>query len=522
MVSTVLLFQNCGPAKVTSSDPSMNGDLSLPSTGSRVDLNALLKSPQEPSANVLFPAGTAVYDYSNFSPIIETLVLKRNNFDRIDWVHGPTATIVASGDSLTNRQFSSDLLGTYYIFGYRGQTPYFIKQFELVEKTKPTIAADAANALTVSQSQVESDATTETVLVSADAPDVDLKKISFTLKNNNSSISDRRAILVQKKLTESFDVAVSVSDLSGASASKNITLTAKACDFNGSVILNGSGATAYQTSSVPYGQTCTSQTRSCSGGVLNGSYTNSSCTVLPPGACSLDGRTVAHNASITAFETATVPYGQTCVSQSRTCNNGVLSGTYPKAACTPLPPASCTFNTMTVPSGSSVNAFAAASVPYGQTCSSQARTCSNGTLSGTNQFSACSVQPPVNLMNQMAPTTITVARGANLNLNLLITNLKATPTALLGFVHLVPSGSTISSVSIDYEPSRASNTWVTNSSISASPIMAIPATLPVGTYTIRTGFYQRVSPYTRLKMDADDGVTEDGTLRYIVGTVTVK
>jgi len=53
---------------------------------------------------------------------------------------------------------------------------------------------------------------------------------------------------------------------------------------------------------------------------------------------------------------------------------------------------SCTFNGKTIASGSSVTAYLASSVPSGQTCSSQTRTCSNGTLSGTYAYSSCSVQ----------------------------------------------------------------------------------------------------------------------------------
>jgi hypothetical protein len=469
MISLIFLFQNCGPAQVsgnaTSADMASQGASTV---GSKVDLTALLKSPQEPSSNILFPLplATLEYDYSNFAPILETVVFKKNNFDRIEWIHGPSSTVIANGDSFTKKQFSPEMLGTYYIFGYRGQTPYLIKEFRIVQKTKPTVAVDSANAVTVTQSQVEIGATTETVLVTAEAPDVDLTKITFLLKNNNSSMSDKKAILVSKKLTESFEVAITLSDISGNSVTKIITLTAKACDFNGSLFLNGSSATAYQTS--------------------------------------------------------TVPYGQTCVSQSRTCNNGVLDGTYPKATCSPLPPSPCTFNGTTVAHASSVTAFETATVPYGQTCASQSRTCNNGTLSGTNQYSACSVLPGTNIMNPMAANSITIARGASFSFTLLMTRLKATPLSLLGFAHLVANGSSQSSIAIEFEPSTPSNAWVTNSSFSVSLNMTVPANLPPGSYTMRVGLYERTSPWTRYKLDAAPGVVDDGTLRYIVGTVTVQ
>jgi hypothetical protein len=53
---------------------------------------------------------------------------------------------------------------------------------------------------------------------------------------------------------------------------------------------------------------------------------------------------------------------------------------------------SCTFGGKTIASGSSVTAYLASSVPSGQACQSQTRTCSNGTLSGTYGYASCSVQ----------------------------------------------------------------------------------------------------------------------------------
>jgi hypothetical protein len=523
-ITTVFLFQNCGPAQVNVGDSSMDMASVAPPLGSTVDLATLLKSAQEPSTNILFPstATAQIREYANSAPIIETVVLKKNTFDRIAWVQGSTATIIANGDTFNNKQYSSDMQGTYYVVGYRGQTPFLVAQFQLADKSKAAVAANAANAVTASQLQVDLSATTETILIAVDAPDVDSSKITFLQKNNGSTISDKRAVLITKKLSESFNVDVTVADITQNTVTKTLTLTAKACDFNGNTVLNGSSATAYLTSSVPYGQTCTSQTRTCATGVLSGTYTNSSCSVNPPANCTFNGATVLHGASVNAYATASVAYGQTCVAQARTCNNGVLSGTYTISSCTVQPPAPCSFNGQTIPSGTSVNAYAVTTVPYGQTCAAQARTCTNGVLSGTNPYSTCSVTPPVNLMHQMAPATLTVARGANLSISLLITNLKATPTALLGFVHLVPTGSSTASLTFDFEPSTASNLWPSNSSIAAPLLIAIPTTLAVGTYTVRAGFYQRVSPYTRLKMDMDTAVTDDGTQRYIVGTVTVK
>ncbi len=69
----------------------------------------------------------------------------------------------------------------------------------------------------------------------------------------------------------------------------------------------------------------------------------------PPVSCSSPwGSTVAHGSSITAYDAASVPAGETCDSQTRSCNDGTLSGTYTQETCyvedpEPEPEPSCTW-----------------------------------------------------------------------------------------------------------------------------------------------------------------------------------
>jgi len=65
------------------------------------------------------------------------------------------------------------------------------------------------------------------------------------------------------------------------SRSYNATYVASNCSFNGNNVLHGSSITAYASSIVPYGSSCASQTRTCNDGSLSGSYNASSCKVLP-------------------------------------------------------------------------------------------------------------------------------------------------------------------------------------------------------------------------------------------------
>lgn len=117
-------------------------------------------------------------------------------------------------------------------------------------------------------------------------------------------------------------------------ATVNVAEAAK-CSFAGGTILNGGTVTTYQSAAVPFGSSCVSEVRTCSNGTLTGTYTNNSCMVTDAKACtSSTFGTVAHGASVSAYQnqvTAT-PSAQ-CVSETRTCSNGVLSGTYTYPEC---------------------------------------------------------------------------------------------------------------------------------------------------------------------------------------------
>ncbi|MDB5237767.1 MAG: hypothetical protein JWM46_37 [Candidatus Kaiserbacteria bacterium] len=187
--------------------------------------------------------------------------------------------------------------------------------------------------------------------------------------------------------------------------------TTNSCTFNNAAVAHGASVTAYQSSSVAYGSSCTSQSRICSNGTLSGSYTNAACTVGTAASCTFNGQTVANGAAVTAYQSSSVASGSSCVSQARTCTNGTLSGSYTNAACSVLGSTtnSCTFNGTTVAHGAAVTAYQASSVAYGSTCTSQSRTCSNGTLSGSYTYGACTVATATSCTFNNA----TVAHGAS-------------------------------------------------------------------------------------------------------------
>lgn len=63
--------------------------------------------------------------------------------------------------------------------------------------------------------------------------------------------------------------------------------------------------------------------------------TSNSCTaqVTSSTSCTWNGQTVASGASVTAYQTPSVPFGGQCAVQTRTCSNGNLAGTYQYPAC---------------------------------------------------------------------------------------------------------------------------------------------------------------------------------------------
>lgn len=125
----------------------------------------------------------------------------------------------------------------------------------------------------------------------------------------------------------------------------------------GGSVNNGHSVTAYASSTVPYGSSCTSQTRTCSSGTLSGSYTASSCSVQPPANCSLPwGGSISHNQSVTAYSSSSVPFGSSCSSQTRTCNSGSLSGSFSASSCSVQSPANCSAQQVSWGTGGSCKA----------------------------------------------------------------------------------------------------------------------------------------------------------------------
>ncbi|MGZ3748439.1 MAG: hypothetical protein ACXWRE_13705, partial [Pseudobdellovibrionaceae bacterium] len=235
MASLVLIFQNCGPAKLsggTDGSSSVQYASADPgyAVGMKVDLNNLLTATPEDANNIVFPtkASPSIAEYSLNSPIIENLILKKNDFTSIIWVHGPSSTVMNLGDSFNGKSFSTNLEGTYYVLGFRGATPFLITQLVMTTKATSSIGLNTGGAVQITQTIVDSSSDTESILINVQAPIVDLNTIKFTILSTGEVFNNKRALLITKKLTERIDLSIELSDLLGQSLTQSITLAIEA------------------------------------------------------------------------------------------------------------------------------------------------------------------------------------------------------------------------------------------------------------------------------------------------------
>ena len=165
------------------------------------------------------------------------------------------------------------------------------------------------------------------------------------------------------------------------------------------------GRTRYQDAGVPFATSCVSeeQLRSCTGTTWtdwSGTYTHDTCEVQPPADCA--GGAHGDGRVRDMYESATVPYGEICASESQSsyCSNGTwgaYSGTFTAPSCIVLDPEDCdgTAHGQSRPR----TMYQAAAVAHDEVCVSEDQTslCENGTWldwNGTFTAETCTVLAP--------------------------------------------------------------------------------------------------------------------------------
>ena len=94
----------------------------------------------------------------------------------------------------------------------------------------------------------------------------------------------------------------------------------------------------------------------------------------------------------------------------------VLGKTATVAPPAPVTYSDCTFNSSPVTHATAVTAYLASSVSFGNTCMSEQRTCTDGTLSGTYTFAACTVDGATGTFT-LSQTSVTVGTNPTVSNN---------------------------------------------------------------------------------------------------------
>ena len=175
--------------------------------------------------------------------------------------------------------------------------------------------------------------------------------------------------------------------------------TKLACTFHDKSIPNGQSVIAYSAESLVYDAKCSSvaETRTCEDGELSGTFEFNSCVEEPPATCTFDNKTVAHDGFVTAYSSSSREWNESCgdVQAVRTCDNGTLSNTshiYP--TCAVKSPDNCTFNGQLVLHDGVVEAYTTNLTDYPIKCGEIVRNmeCTNGVFdlnTSTYAYSSC-------------------------------------------------------------------------------------------------------------------------------------
>lgn len=86
------------------------------------------------------------------------------------------------------------------------------------------------------------------------------------------------------------------------------------------------------------------------------------------------------------------------------------------------------------------------------------------------------------------------------------------------FVHFVNANGA-NALGADYTPATPTMSW--SGLVTSNRTVAVPSSLPAGTYSVRMGLYLPSPPWDRVPLAAGSGVTADAEFRYTVGTLTV-
>lgn len=226
--------------------------------------------------------------------------------------------------------------------------------------------------------------------------------------NNAKNVNATNGTFLSNLSAKFFSASGSITNAGGYTGSGDITtttnvtaagkITAGTLQSNGRVTVNEfvqlNGIASKQGNCAPnglIGQDGNGVLLSCQ----NSIWTEAGHPAVPL-TCNLPwGGTLASGQAVSAYLQSIVPYGGSCQSEVRSCTNGSLSGSYTQFSCTVQAAAQCSLPWGgQLASGGSALAYQYSSVPYGSTCNQEYRTCNNGSLSGAYTNQSCSSGAP--------------------------------------------------------------------------------------------------------------------------------
>lgn len=116
--------------------------------------------------------------------------------------------------------------------------------------------------------------------------------------------------------------------------------------------------------------------------------------------CEYDGNEFWHGDTIQTYAQSSVAFGNSCVAQTHTCNNGIFSGTIGFKNCGVGVPRDCLIGTETITHNTESIRFEAALVAHNQSCRSEVRKCFDGSIPGSYTLKKCAVQAPPTPLNE--------------------------------------------------------------------------------------------------------------------------
>jgi hypothetical protein len=191
--------------------------------------------------------------------------------------------------------------------------------------------------------------------------------------------------------SDELNALQSSSDAKNSLAESGELIASKAtCTFNDREIGDGNVVLTYQNSTVSASESCAIELRTCNNGILDGSYNYATCKRNAPRSCLFNGKTIAHGETVMGFKETDEPnyHLKACAQAELTCNDGNLAGSdeFALASCTPEEPHSCMFNGRQYKHGEKAIGFNTSTKPFPELCTYAEMYCVNGKIEGANQF----------------------------------------------------------------------------------------------------------------------------------------